>query len=177
MKINSQLVKLKKKEKKKKKEGTTLPTTGDFPWTRGHTVRIWALAPATGLSKKFNPVPRSGSPVYKPFQQWPPYYEWFQNDSLSVSSLKCPQDNFSAAAALSPANLLLNPDIDGLLHDCSVILACFHGSRQDLQDTLLMNAEGSSMATASFRVDRGLLGHRWSQILSSYGRSQSQQEC
>jgi hypothetical protein len=44
-------------------------------------------------------------------------------------------------AALSLATLLLDPDLGGHLHDCSQILAQIHGTRLDLLDTPLMDAE------------------------------------
>ena len=48
---------------------------------------------------------------------------------------------FLQPTALSPATLLPNPDLEAPIHDCSDILAQVHGTREDLQDRPLVDAE------------------------------------
>ena len=48
---------------------------------------------------------------------------------------------FLPPTALSSAMLLPNPDLEAPIHDCSDILAQVHGTREDLQDRLLVDAE------------------------------------
>ena len=48
---------------------------------------------------------------------------------------------FLQPTALSPATLLPNPDLEAPIHDCSDILAQVHGTREDLQDRPLADAE------------------------------------
>ena len=64
---------------------------------------------------------------------------------------------FLQPTALSPATLLPNPDLEAPIHDCSDILAQVHGTREDLQDRPLVDAEvtwymdGSSFAGDGLR--------------------------
>ena len=48
---------------------------------------------------------------------------------------------FLPPSALNPATLLPNPDLEAPIHDCSDILAQVHGTREDLQDRPLADAE------------------------------------
>ena len=56
---------------------------------------------------------------------------------------------FLPPTALNPATLFPNPDLEALIHDCSDILAQVHGTREDLQDRPLADAE----VTCSFVQD------------------------
>ena len=64
---------------------------------------------------------------------------------------------FLQPTALNPATLLPNPDLEAPIHDCSDILAQVHGTREDLQDRPLADAEvtwytdGSSFARDGLR--------------------------
>lgn len=48
---------------------------------------------------------------------------------------------FQVPAPLNPATLLPEPDLDAPLHDCARILAHVYGTRPDLKETLLPDAE------------------------------------
>ena len=48
---------------------------------------------------------------------------------------------FLQPTALNPAALLPNPDLEAPVHDCGDILPQVHGTREDLQDRPLVDAE------------------------------------
>ncbi|XP_069413138.1 uncharacterized protein [Ovis canadensis] len=63
---------------------------------------------------------------------------------------------FLQPTALSPATLLPNPDLEAPIHDCSDILAQVHGTREDLQDRPLADAEVTWYTDGSSFVRDGL---------------------
>lgn len=58
--------------------------------------------------------------------------------------------------ALNPAMLLLDPDLEASLHDCSGILAQSHYTHPDLKDTLFPDAEETWLTDGSNFVWNGL---------------------
>ena len=62
---------------------------------------------------------------------------------------------FLQPTALSPATLLPNPDLEAPIHDCSDILAQVHGTREDLQDRPLADAEVTWYTDGSSFVEMG----------------------
>ena len=62
---------------------------------------------------------------------------------------------FLQPTALNPATLLPNPDLEAPIHDCSDILAQVHGTREDLQDRPLADAEVTWYTDGSSFVEMG----------------------
>ena len=63
---------------------------------------------------------------------------------------------FLPPTALNPATLFPNPDLEALIHDCSDILAQVHGTREDLQDRPLADAEVTGYTSGNSFVGDGL---------------------
>ena len=63
---------------------------------------------------------------------------------------------FLQPTALNPATLLPNPDLEAPVHDCSDVLAQVHGTREDLQDCPLEDAEVTWYTDGSSFVRNGL---------------------
>ena len=63
---------------------------------------------------------------------------------------------FLPPRALNPATLLPNPDLEAPIHDCSDILAQVRGTREDLQDRPLADAEVTWYRAGSSFVGDGL---------------------
>ncbi|VFV27890.1 protease polymerase [Lynx pardinus] len=72
--------------------------------------------------------------------------------------LNPPGVRFHPSAALNPATLLPNPDLDAPLHDCAGILEQVHGFRTDLTDRPLPYAEATCFTDGSSFVRDG---HRY----------------
>ncbi|XP_070264807.1 uncharacterized protein [Myotis yumanensis] len=62
---------------------------------------------------------------------------------------------FLPSAALNPATLLPDPDLDAPLHDCAGILEQVHGLRKDLTDRPLPDAEATWFTDGSSFVRNG----------------------
>ncbi|XP_059516784.1 uncharacterized protein LOC132213925 [Myotis daubentonii] len=69
--------------------------------------------------------------------------------------LNPPRVRFHPSAALNPATLLPDPDLDAPLHDCAGILEQVHGLRKDLTDRPLPDAEATWFTDGSSFVRDG----------------------
>ncbi|XP_059537141.1 uncharacterized protein LOC132226566 [Myotis daubentonii] len=69
--------------------------------------------------------------------------------------LNPPRVRFHPSAALNPATLLPDPDLDAPLHDCAGILEQVHGLRKDLTDQPLPDAEATWFTDGSSFVRDG----------------------
>lgn len=74
--------------------------------------------------------------------------------------LNPPIITFQALTALNRATILPDPDLKGLLDDCSDILTHIQGTRPDLQDTPLIDTHGSAIIVTSFMTVRQILGQQ-----------------
>ncbi|XP_023611744.1 uncharacterized protein LOC111826521 isoform X3 [Myotis lucifugus] len=75
--------------------------------------------------------------------------------------LNPPRVRFLPSAALNPATLLPDPDLDAPLHDCAGILEQVHGLRKDLTDRPLPDAEATWFTDGSSFVRNGCSIYRY----------------